>query len=130
MSPLLASFLLGLIKGLVQPEGSDALFSLERDLYGPAKEELVYRGLPIWAVPQLPFGTTAVAFAVDHVLDDMKVDQGTMTAEQLVGRFGDVFLGGCLYEAAMRKDGLLSAIAAHGLHNSALGLAALLRRRA
>lgn len=129
MFPLLASVVLGLVKGLgivgaVKPE--ERQFSFEVDVWGPAREELVYRAAPLWAFPNLPYGTTAVAFAADHVLDDMKQTE-FMSAGDVAARFGDVLLGGLIYEHAYRKQGLATAIAAHSLHNAAVSLGARLR---
>ncbi len=131
LAPILGSAVLGLVKGLLD----DAVVtpSFEQDLWGPAKEELLYRG-PLWAFPKLPYGSTAVLFAADHLMDDVKADAkdpeaGTPNAWEVVARFSDVFLGGCLYELAMRRHGILAAIAAHALHNSTYALGSRLRRR-
>jgi membrane protease YdiL (CAAX protease family) len=126
---LLASALLGLVKGLgvAGPVAKEeAQFSFERDLWGPAKEELVYRAAPLWAFPGIPFGTTAVLFAVDHVLDDMH-SSPNITAGELAARFGDTLLGGLMYESAYRRQGTVAAIAAHALHNASVGVGARLR---
>lgn len=126
MFQVLASVALGLVKGLTdEAEGG---FSFEKDLWGPTKEELVYRAAPLWAFPNIPFGTTAVLFAVDHVLDDIKLEGSTLTASDIIARFGDVLLGGLMYESAYRRQGLVAAIAAHAAHNAAVGVGARLRR--
>lgn len=129
MLQVLASIALGLVKGFgvvgaVSPK--EAEFSFERDLWGPAKEELIYRAAPLWAFPGIPYGTTAVLFAVDHVLDDMRRNPA-ITASEIASRFGDVLLGGLIYESAQRKNGVLSAIAAHASHNIAVSVGARLR---
>lgn len=129
MFQVLASIALGLVKGfgVVGPvSAKEAEFSFERDLWGPTKEELVYRAAPLWAFPNIPYGTTAVLFAVDHCLDDMKANPN-ITASEIASRFGDVLLGGLMYEAAYRRQGVFSAIAAHSLHNAAVGVGARLR---
>lgn len=93
--------------------------SLETDVYGPIKEEALYRG-PLILFPNVPFGTTALIFAVDHVIDDMRT--GSPSMGDLFSRFGDVLLGGCAYEYAMRQNGIFAAIGAHSLHNMAVSL--------
>jgi len=126
---VLASIALGLVKGFgivgpVSPE--EAEFSFERDLWGPTKEELVYRAAPLWAFPNIPYGTTAILFAVDHCLDDMRANPN-ISASEIASRFGDVLLGGLIYESAHRRQGVLSAIAAHSSHNMAVSVGARLR---
>lgn len=127
---MLAAAVLGLLKGVLDPEPGE--FSFERDLWGPTKEELVYRAGPLYLFPKIPYGTTAVVFAADHVLDDirrqMKSDQPALTATDLIARFGDVLLGGLMYESAYRKNGIATAIAAHAVHNMAVGVGSRLRR--
>lgn len=129
MELLLASAVLGLVKGLFEPSsaGEPTGFSFAHDVWAPTREELLYRAAPLWAVPELPYGSTAVVFAADHVLDDLK-DDPPPTATQAAARFGDVFLGGLLYETAYRRTGLTAAIAAHMAHNAAVALGARLRR--
>ncbi len=116
---------LGLVKGLTGDDEGGV--SLERDLWGPAKEELFYRGAPLWAFPKLPYGSTAVVFAADHVLDDFKNPEADYSATDAAARFGDVLIGGLLYESAFRSHGIVAAIAAHSVHNLAVGLGARLR---
>ncbi len=128
-TPLLASAAFGFVKGLTSSQQSDG-FQVERDFVAPVKEELIYRGGPLWLFPNLPFGATAVVFAADHVIVEMKADP-EMTPMELVARFGDVFLGGWLYESAMRGPfGILGAIASHLAHNNAVGLGMRLRNGA
>lgn len=119
MIPIVAALALGFVKGWSTP-GNVGL-NLQSDVYGPIKEELIYRGGPLWLFPNLPFGVTALAFAVDHVLDDLKSPSPGTTGE-LVGRFGDVLFGGLCYEAAYRRHGIFAAIAAHSAHNAAITL--------
>ncbi len=125
MIPVLASAALGFIKGLSQA-GRES-FNPKQDIFGPIKEEFVYRGLPLWAMPNLPYGSTAVTFAADHVLSDLK--NGTLSPHAAAARFGDVLLGGTLYESAFRQFGLLGAVAAHVAHNSFIALGARVRAR-
>lgn len=128
-APLLISAAFGLLKGLISAEVEDeAHFSLEQDLYGPVKEELIFRGAPLWVEPNLPVGTTALAFAVEHVFSDYRRSQRTPTATEVVARLGDTFLGGLCYETAFRQNGIFAAIAAHAVHNLAVGAGARLKR--
>ncbi len=132
--PFLASVAFGFIKGLTSSsEEREEPFSLEQDFMGPVKEELIYRGTPLWLKPNLPFGSTAAIFAADHLVSDhrMAVLEGTPTpsASQIVARLGDTFAGGLMYEMAFRRHGILGAIAAHVGHNWAVGLGAKARRR-
>lgn len=124
--PLLGSIAFGLLKGLTS-KGDSGGPSIEMDFMGPVREELIYRGAPLWAAPGLPYGLTAVAFATDHIVADNK--QHPMTTGQAVARFGDVLLGGMLYESAMRSSGILGAIASHVAHNAAVGAGERFRRR-
>lgn len=129
MFELAASLVLGFVKGFaggVTRDESSSL-SLQRDVLGPLKEEAVYRAGPLWAFPNLPFGSTAVVFAADHALDALK-DDGT-TPGRLVARFGEVMLGGLLYESAYRRSGYVAAVTAHSLHNAACAWGAALRGR-
>lgn len=129
MELLVASAVLGLLKGVLVPSsaGEPTGFSFEHDVWAPTREELLYRAAPLWAFPRLPYGSTAVVFAADHVLDDLK-ETPPPTAGQAAARFGDVFLGGLLYETAFRRQGVVAAIAAHMLHNAAVALGARVRR--
>jgi len=126
LGSFLGSLALGLVKGLTSKNGAQG-FSSEHDIYGPIREELMYRGAPLWAAPGLPFGATAVNFAVDHVLSDAR--HGQMSASQVVARFGDVLLGGLAYESAMRSNGIVGAIVNHATHNFSVGLGSRLRNR-
>lgn len=129
-TPMLASLALGFFKGLTDEKESQ--FHPEMDFIGPVKEELVYRGLPLWAKPNLPFGTTAAIFAVDHIFSDYgrSVQEGVpMSRLEIVARFGDVLLGGMLYEQSFRSFGILGAIASHVGHNVACGLGSKVRWR-
>lgn len=123
--PVIASVAYGFIKGL-SSSGRDT-FNAEQDLYGPVKEELVYRGAPLWAAPNLPFGSTAVAFAADHVASELKGH--TLEASAVAARFGDVLLGGLLYETAFRRFGIVGAAAAHVAHNMAISWGTKARRK-
>ena len=128
--PILGSIALGLVKGLTS-DGPALTPNLKTDLWGPINEELLYRG-PLWLFPKLPYGSTAVLFAADHLLDDARavaVDGDVPTAWEVVARFGDVFLGGWAYEVAMRESGILAAIAAHLGHNNALSIGTRLRSK-
>ena len=122
--PFIASLALGFIKGLTS--SSPSPFNAQQDFLGPVKEELIYRGAPLWFRPSLPFGSTAAVFAVDHVVSDYR--QHAMTPTEVVARLGDTFLGGCLYETAFRQFGILGAIGAHCGHNWAVGLGSRVRR--
>ncbi len=126
LGSLLGSIALGLVKGLTSKNEAHS-FSSEHDVYGPIREELMYRGAPLWAAPGLPFGVTALTFAVDHVVHDAK--QSPMTTGQMVARFGDVLLGGLAYESSFRSSGIVGAIASHSAHNLAIGLGSRLRSR-
>ena len=129
MHLLLASAVLGFLKGFLEPQsaGPSSGFSFETDIWGPAREELIYRAAPLWAFPKLPYGSTAVVFAVDHVLSDFTADKGTLTPTVALARFGDVLLGGLIYERAFRKHGIGLAVGSHSLHNLAVSLGAKLR---
>jgi membrane protease YdiL (CAAX protease family) len=124
LGPVLVSAAFGFLKGFLvrgEPRGFDA----RMDFFGPVKEELVYRGAPLWALPGLPFGTTAVAFAVDHVMSDNR--NSPMTTREMVARFGDVLLGGVLYETAARNSGIAMAIASHCAHNFSVSVGSRMR---
>lgn len=128
MFELAASLVLGLVKGFAGGTTRDeSALSLQRDVVGPLSEELLYRAGPLWAFPNIPFGSTAVVFAADHVLDAMKEGQGTPA--RFAARFGEVLLGGLLYESAYRRSGYFAAVAAHSLHNAACAWGAALRDR-
>jgi membrane protease YdiL (CAAX protease family) len=121
LGPALASIAFGLLKGLTAPRGASAPgLRLQQDFLGPLKEEVQYRGVPFNAFGNLPYGSTAAMFAADHLVHDAR--QTPMTTGQLVARFGDVLLGGLMYETAYRSNGLFGAVAAHSLHNIAVGL--------
>jgi len=117
ISPILLSAAFGFIKGFTSSEPSTG-FDVEQDLWGPTKEELIFRG-PLWIFPKVPYGATALFFAGEHILSDQK-ESPQMTPLEVVARLGDVFLGGMLYELAMRRGGMLSAIGAHAAHNNAI----------
>jgi len=125
LGPVLASLAFGFIKGLTNP--NERQVNLEMDFFGPAKEEIVYRGLPFMAfgTHAVPFGGTAAAFAVDHILSDSR--HTPMTGMEAFARFGDVLLGGFLYETAARQSGILGAIASHCAHNFACGMGSRVR---
>lgn len=125
MIPFVASLAYGFIKGL-SSSGRDT-FNAEQDVYGPVKEEFVYRGAPLWAAPNLPFGSTAVAFAADHVAAELKGN--TLDANAIAARFGDVLLGGLLYETAFRRFGIVGAVASHVAHNMAISWGTKARRK-
>lgn len=127
MWPLLAGAAFGLVKGFTSKRALP--FNAQHDLWGPAREEVVYRAAPLWLFPNLPFGSTAVTFAADHVLSDSRHSTG-MGATELLARFGDVLLGGAIYESAFRRFGLLGAIAAHAAHNVGVGLGSRARNKA
>ena len=130
--PYLAAAAFGLIKGLTSgPADDEHEFTLEHNFIGPVKEEVIYRGVPLWVKPNLPTGSTAAVFAIDHILHDMRMHSlaGThMKPMELVARLGDVFLGGMLYEAAFRGSGILGAIGAHTIHNAGVTLGSKVRR--
>jgi hypothetical protein len=126
LGSFLGSLALGLIKGFSE-KGGGRSFSSEHDVYGPIREELMYRGAPLWASPGLPFGATAVTFAVDHVLAEVR--RSPMSVSQIAARFGDVLLGGVSYEAGFRSNGIAGAIINHATHNIACGVGARLRAR-
>lgn len=124
MIPFVASLLLGFVKGWSSPVGVGPM-NLETDVYGPIKEEALYRG-PLMIFPNVPFGTSAVIFAVDHILDDLKSTTPSSSGD-LVARFGDVLFGGVAYESAMRKHGIFAAIGCHAAHNIFVSLGAQAR---
>lgn len=125
MVPLLAAVAYGFAKGFSQ-RGRES-FHPEQDLFGPLKEELVYRGIPFWTASKLPYGSTAVAFAADHVASEL--NGNTLAANGAVARFGDVLLGGLLYEVAFRQFGIFGAAASHVAHNLAIGVGSKARRK-
>lgn len=129
MYPWLGSLILGFAKGwVIGPDaGSELGFTAENDIYAPVKEELLYRAAPLTLFPNLPYGSTAVPFAVDHALDMLK--ETSPSPSELVARLGEVFLGGLMYESAMRSSGIVGAVAAHSLHNMALTWGAQARKR-
>ena len=128
MTPLIASIIFGFIKGLTVEGGSEEEdFSWNTDLWGPAKEEFMYRAVPLKLVPKLPYGTTAIFFAADHLMDDYKAGY-QLDAKQVLARLGDTFFGGLTYETAFRRHGYLAALACHASHNVAVGLGSRLRR--
>lgn len=126
-APFFGSLVLGFVKGLTSKPGEEQPFNVQMDMIGPMKEEFLYRGAPLWAAPGLPYGTTAVSFAIDHILHDAR--RGPMTGSQMLSRFGDVLLGGLAYESAFRSSGIIGAIASHSGHNLAVGLGSRLRSR-
>lgn len=125
IAPLLGSVVLGLVKGYVDA-GRPMPFNIETDLFGPAKEELLYRG-PLYFFPRIPYGASALLFAADHLADDAKHDTDAPDAWEVLARFSDVLLGGLIYESMMRRHGILAAIAAHSAHNQAVGWGSRLR---
>ena len=131
MLPLVAAAaLFGFVKG-VALRGPFRGPNLEADVIGPLQEELLFRAAPLWAFPELPYGTTALVFAVEHVFNDRHaMDAPFPSATHLLARLGDVLLGGLLYESAMRKSGFLAAAAAHSLHNMAVGVGAKVKGEA
>ncbi len=112
LGSFLASAAFGLVKGLTAAPGAARGFSAEQDFIGPVRAVRFKR---------------AVTFAVDHVLSDSR--KGPMTTKELVGRFGDVLLGGLLYEKSFRSAGLLGAIASHSAHNLFVGVGSHIRSR-
>lgn len=134
MGPWLGSLILGFSKGWAIGNQQEDLrgFDAEKDIYAPVREELIYRAAPLSVFPNLPMGATAVTFAADHVLDMLRAPQGCaphFTAGQLLARFGEVLLGGLMYESAYRSSGVVGAVAAHSLHNLACSWGARARRR-
>ncbi len=129
--PFIASLALGFAKGLTAKRNEEP-FSLEQNFVGPVKEEFVYRGAPLWLKPNLPFGSTAVIFAADHIrgdyLENVRHNLPPPSASEIAARFGDVLLGGLLYESSFRQFGILGAIASHVGHNLAVGWGAKVRR--
>jgi hypothetical protein len=127
--PLLASAAFGFLKGLTaQRQGQ---FNAEKDVYAPLREELIYRSGPFWTFGNVPYGSTAAVFAVDHVISDLRIaaqHQRPVTARELIARLGDVALGGWLYESAFRQSGIIGAFAAHAAHNLAVGFGSRARR--
>ncbi len=128
---MLGALALGFVKGLTGNREEEP-FDLEQNFVGPVKEEFIYRGAPLWLKPNLPFGSTAVIFAADHIRGDyvesMKHNLPPPTAPQVAARFGDVLLGGLLYESSFRQFGILGAIASHVGHNLAVSWGARVRR--
>lgn len=131
MAPWLIAAALGFAKGwvLAPRPGTEQefAFNAENDVYAPVKEELLYRAAPLTLFPKAPFGSTAVPFAVDHAIDMLR--EGSPSAGELVARLGEVFLGGLLYESAYRTSGIVGAVAAHSLHNLAIGFGVRMRRK-
>lgn len=128
LSQVLASVAFGLIKGFVGPRAQGSVSGLQQNFLGPLREEAVYRAAPLSAFGgSLPYGSTAAMFAADHVVSDMR--RGPMTAGQIAARFGDVLLGGLLYEQAYQSSGIVGAVTAHSLHNVFVGVGERLRNR-
>mgnify|MGYP001584275833 CR=1 FL=1 len=123
MNPILISAFFGFLKGFLHNGElhSDARSRWTVNFAGPVVEETVYRALPLYAFgDRLPHGWTALAFAIDHVSGE--VERHHYTPARTVGRFADVLFGGIMYERAFRQWGILGAIAAHCLHNMAVGV--------
>lgn len=130
MGPWLGSFILGFTKGWAigpQYTQDEPAFNVTKNVYAPIKEEFVYRAAPLTLFPRIPYGATAVTFAADHALDMLRAPQ-TVTAGQLAARFGEVLLGGLMYESAYRSSGIVGAVIAHSLHNWSCSLGARARR--
>lgn len=121
MNPIVLAGLHGLIAGaLVGPERDrrgrrvKARGRAYAELGAPVVEETIYRALPLLGFGSaLPRGATAAWFAADHVASEWSEHDAGSAAV----RFGDVFLGGLLYESAFRRFGWLGAIGAHMAHN-------------
>lgn len=119
MNPLAASIAFGLLKGALKARPTPPA---PRGAYttGPLTEELVYRAFPLGITGgRLPFGSTAVHFAADHLR--------TEKTPAPVVRFADVLAGGLLYEYAYRRYGFFGAWACHAAHNLACTLGSKLR---
>ena len=117
MNPLVLSALHGLIAGVISGGKPDKKRAFT-NFGAPIAEEALFRGLG----SSLPFGVTSTAFAAAHVLKEKGYSRGSD-----VVRFGDVLLGGLLYETAFKRFGIMGAIAAHTLHNVMAGLGQRLR---
>lgn len=128
LGQVLASIAFGLVKGFAAPRAAQSS-SLQQNFLGPLREEAVYRAAPFAAFgSSIPTGATAAMFAADHLVSDLK-QTPTMTGTQMLGRLGDVLLGGYLYEGAYRSAGIVGAVAAHGLHNAAVSFGQRLRNK-
>jgi membrane protease YdiL (CAAX protease family) len=117
INPVLLSAAFGFLKGAMS-EGELAYpVSKSYAFFGaPAIEEAAYRALPFETARAaglaLPGGSTAVAFALDHVLNERNGTPGETAL-----RFADVFAGGLLYEIAYKQFGFLGAVLSHVAHN-------------
>lgn len=121
MNPIVLAGAFGFLKGILggSPSRSRSLSSyVAAGLGASLIEETVYRALPNALFGGLPMGFTAAKFAADHIAPG-ELPRG----QSPVSRFVDVFAGGLLYESAFERGGLLGAVAAHCLHNVAVGLA-------
>jgi len=127
MNPIVLAAFHGLAAGLLAgPETDSKGRRLKRrpkrayaNFGAPVVEETIYRALPMAALGAgLPFGATAAWFAADHVV----AERAEHTAGSAAIRFGDVLLGGLLYESAFRRFGFLGAVGAHALHNIMAGV--------
>lgn len=129
IGPALAAIAFGLAKGFATPRSQPSSgFRLHQDFLGPLREEVQYRGAPFAAFgSSLPYGATAASFAADHVVSDLR--HTPMTTAQVIGRLGDVLLGGLAYESAYRQSGLVGAVLSHMGHNLAVGVGERLRRK-
>lgn len=127
---LAASFALGFIKGFMSKDQAEG-FNAEMDIIGPVKEELLYRGGPLWLFPELPMGATTITFAADHIAHDRRqaltAGEPPPTPAQVAARLGDTFLGGLIYEGAFRASGIGAAVVSHVVHNMSIGWGQRLR---
>lgn len=131
MNPIVLAGLHGLVAGFAVGPEIDARGRRVKpkgrayaELGAPIVEETLYRALPLMGFGSaLPKGATALAFAADHV----RGEWAEHSAGSAALRFGDVFLGGLLYESAFRRFGWLGAIGAHMAHNIFVGVGRTLR---
>lgn len=123
MNPLVLSVAFGFLKGCLSDGGAPPYVRSKAytHLGAPLLEEAAYRAVPFETARAaglaMPGGTTAFAFALDHVLSEPKQGSGDTAL-----RFADVFAGGMLYEMAYRRFGFFGAVLSHILHNVSIDL--------
>jgi membrane protease YdiL (CAAX protease family) len=110
MNPIAVSLAFGLCKGLVLARYHGRGRRFEAMVAGPLLEEATYRG-PLALMPgRFPPGMSALSFALAHVEANAPIGFSAW-------RLAETFLGGLLYESALRRFGFLGAVIAHAAHN-------------
>jgi membrane protease YdiL (CAAX protease family) len=110
MNPVVVSLAFGLCKGLVLARYHRSDKRFEAMVTAPLIEEATYRG-PLALMPgRFPRGMSALSFALAHVEARAPIGFSAW-------RLAETFLGGLLYESALRRFGFLGAVIAHAAHN-------------